>query len=196
MLALGGGAARTAPTDAAGKIPLYRAEVTESFTCKDTDFCDAIFETAGFNHESAVLFSDGTAHEEFAIQCRAAIPGICEAGTAQHIVEDFSWFAAPAECDEFGCTPVFGDCVPNPPFLTCVPFFWRDAPDTWTFIGCAELAADSFFTCARRGSPPVTLTDPFELFGGTYPDDTFWPAVPGHYTFASPEQFGPDVCFF
>jgi hypothetical protein len=191
-LALGLGVQAMHPVAAAprdGRSPLYRIEVKESFVCNDPAFCDAIFEAPSKNHENAVLYSDGTGHDELVVTCKAEIPGFCRAHATVHISEDFGWFIAGASCDDSGCVPDDGSCVPSDTHGCTGPVFWRDTPDVMRVIGCGELDA-GMLSCARRGSSSVVLQD----WIGSYPDNTFWPAVPGHYTFDSPEQLGMDPC--
>lgn len=182
-----------APAAARGHAVL-RVSDTETFNCKkNADFCEAIGETSSSSHEEAVLFSDHTAREHLSAHCRDSIPGICPPGATIVVSEAFRWFTAPASCDENGCVPLTEPCTPGP-FQPCTPIVWRDKPDLWTFIGCRTLSQGFAFACARHGSPAAILTNPVESLGASYPDDTFWPAVPGHYTFTSPEEFGPQIC--
>ncbi len=179
---------------AIGKRAVLRISDTETFNCaKNADLCEAIGETSSSSHEEAVLFSDHTAKEHLSAHCRASIPEICPQGATLVVSERFNWFTAPATCDKNGCVPLSGPCTPNP-FQPCTPIVWRDKPDLWRFIGCRTLSPDFAFACARHGSPAAMLTNPFESLGASYPDDTFWPAVPGHYRFSSPEEFGPEAC--
>lgn len=186
------GAAASMPVQAspaAGRTLAYRIEVKESFVCRDPAFCDAIFEAPLKNHENATLYTDGTGHDDWVITCKAEITGFCRADTTVHLSEDFHWFIAGASCDDAGCVPDDGSCVPSETHGCTAPVFWRATPDVIRVIGCAEL--DSWMlSCARRGSPSVAVED----WIGTYPDNTFWPATPGHYTFDSPEQWGTDPC--
>ena len=187
------GATGAAPS---GRHPVLHVSDVEVFNCKkNAALCREIQEQSLSSHESAVLFSDQTGRNHLSLHCRVTIPGICPARATAKVSERFRWFAAPAACDENGCHPVTGPCTPQP-FQTCTPVIWRAKPDTWTLIGCKELSSRFALGCAQRGSPSVSVVNPIELFGGTYPDDTFWPAVSGHYTFGSPELFGTEVCDF